>query len=148
MTFTPHYNGVINGAVTLTYNAGFSPVEVPLSVALCVVVRPHYLAGHVKAALLDALSNRALPDGRLGFFHPDRVTFGKGISVSRLESAAQAVEGVESVQVTTLERQFEGDEGAILAGELPLGPMEIARLDNDPSFPENGVLKIQTSGGR
>jgi hypothetical protein len=31
VTFTPHYNGVINGAVTLTYNAGFSPVEVPLS---------------------------------------------------------------------------------------------------------------------
>jgi hypothetical protein len=31
VTFTPHYNGVIHGAVTLTYNAGFSPVEVPLS---------------------------------------------------------------------------------------------------------------------
>jgi len=31
VTFTPHYNGVVNGAITLTYNAGFSPVEVPLS---------------------------------------------------------------------------------------------------------------------
>lgn len=31
VTFTPHYNGAINGALTLTYNAGFSPVEVPLS---------------------------------------------------------------------------------------------------------------------
>jgi hypothetical protein len=31
VTFAPHYNGVINGAVTLTYNAGFSPVEIALS---------------------------------------------------------------------------------------------------------------------
>jgi hypothetical protein len=31
VTFTPHNNGVINGAVTLTYNAGFSSVGVPLS---------------------------------------------------------------------------------------------------------------------
>ncbi len=31
VTFTPHYNGVTNGAITLTYNAGFSPVEVALS---------------------------------------------------------------------------------------------------------------------
>jgi hypothetical protein len=123
-------------------------VEVPLYVVLCVFVRPHYLAGHVKSALLDALSNRALPDGRLGFFHPDRLTFGQGISVSRLVSAAQAVDGVESVKLMRLERQFEGDQGAVLAGELPLGPMEVACLDNDPSFPENGVLKIQTRGGR
>jgi hypothetical protein len=26
--------------------------------------------------------------------------------------------------------------------------MEVARLDNDPSVPENGVLRIQMSGGR
>jgi hypothetical protein len=68
--------------------------------------------------------------------------------VSQLVTAAQAVDGVESVQVTRLEREFDGDEGAILAGALPLGPMEIARLDNDPNFPENGVLRIQMSGGR
>jgi Bacterial Ig-like domain (group 3)/Abnormal spindle-like microcephaly-assoc'd, ASPM-SPD-2-Hydin len=31
VTFTPHYNGVINGTMTLSYNAAFSPVEVALS---------------------------------------------------------------------------------------------------------------------
>jgi hypothetical protein len=37
---------------------------------------------------------------------------------------------------------------AILTGELKLGPMEIARLDNDPSFPENGQLLLKLEGGR
>ena len=31
---------------------------------------------------------------------------------------------------------------------LPLGPFEIAQLDNDPSFPENGVLLLDVRGGR
>ena len=31
---------------------------------------------------------------------------------------------------------------------LPLSPFEIARLDNDPSFPENGKLTLDMRGGR
>jgi len=31
---------------------------------------------------------------------------------------------------------------------LPLGPLEIARLDNNPSFPENGKLTLDMRGGR
>jgi hypothetical protein len=88
-----------------------------------------------------------LPDGRLGFFHPDNLTFGEGIYLSKLVAAAQAVEGVESVQADKLERLFEGPN-EIENGILPLAPLEIARLDNDPSFPENGVLTLDVRGGR
>jgi hypothetical protein len=31
---------------------------------------------------------------------------------------------------------------------LELGPLEIARLDNDPNFPENGRLVLNVRGGR
>jgi hypothetical protein len=31
---------------------------------------------------------------------------------------------------------------------LKLGPLEIARLDNDPDFPENGSLALDMRGGR
>jgi hypothetical protein len=130
---------------------------VPLSVRLSVCVLPNYLRGHVEAALFDALGNRALPDGRLGFFHPDNLTFGDGIYVSRLVAAAQAVPGVQDVKVIELER-FEASEppaNVDLPGEelplgsvLPLGPLEIARVDNDPNFPENGRLTIDVRGGR
>jgi predicted phage baseplate assembly protein len=121
---------------------------VPLDIELTVCVLPHYLRGHVEAALLDIFNNRVLPDGRLGFFHPDNLTFGEGIYLSKLVSAAQAVTGVESVMVTKLERQFEGPNGEIESGILPLGALEIAQLDNDPSFPEHGALKLMIRGGR
>lgn len=189
----------------------------PLDLGLIVCVKPAYLRGHVEAALLDVFSNRVLPDGTLGFFHPDNLTFGEGIFVSRIVAAAQAVQGVEEVQVTRLERYEIGEplpgmefasfqrnipisfqqatsvfhpitttgapmrpptpgaslgvptprvppggiivnpiaigrrtasEEVPVTGVLNLGPFEIARLDNDPSFPENGRLTLDVRGGR
>jgi hypothetical protein len=121
---------------------------IPLGIALQVCVKPHYLRGHVEAALLDVLSNRRRADGTLGFFHPDNLTFGEGIYLSKLVAAAQAVSGVESVYVTRFERLGEGDQGERDAGLLPLGPLEIAQLDNDPNFPEHGKLSLTLGGGR
>ena len=121
---------------------------VPLDIALTVCVKPHYLRGHVKAALLELLSSRTLADGRRGFFHPDNLTFGDGVYLSKLAAVAQAVPGVESVVVTTLERLFQGPNGEIENGVLPLGPMEVAELENDPSFPEHGKLSLTVGGGR
>ena len=54
-----------------------SAEQVPLEIELRVCVLPHYLRGHVKAALLELFSNRILVDGK-GFFHPDKLTFGEG----------------------------------------------------------------------
>jgi predicted phage baseplate assembly protein len=121
---------------------------VPLEIELQVCVLPHYLRGHVEAALRDVFSNRALPDGGLGFFHPDNLTFGEGIYLSKLVAVAQAVPGVESVQVTCLQRLGEGDRGERKEGILRLGPLEVAQLDHDPSFPEHGTLKLNMGGGR
>lgn len=122
--------------------------RVPLDIELLICVVPGYLRGHVKAALLDVFCNRMLPDGRLGFFHPDNLTFGEGIYLSKLVATAQTIPGVESVKVNKLERLFEGPNGEIEKGVLPLGPLEIARLDNDPDFPENGRVILDVRGGR
>ena len=129
---------------------------VPLDLAITVCVLPNYLRAHVESALLDVFSNRVLPDGTKGFFHPDNLTFGEGIFVSKIVAAAQAVTGVQNVQVTRLER-FEvvepapggtGPDELPTGGVLTLGPLEIARLDNDPDFPENGRLSFDMRGGR
>lgn len=121
---------------------------VPLLIEMHVCVESHYLRGHVKGELLDLFSNRVLADGRKGFFHPDNLSFGDGIYLSRLVATAQAVEGVESVEVTHLERLGEGPNHEIEDGVLPLGPLEIALVDNDPSLPENGTFKLTMGGGR
>jgi predicted phage baseplate assembly protein len=121
---------------------------VPLDIALEICVLPSFTRGHVKAELLRVLGNRLLADGRLGFFHPDNLSFGEGIYLSRLIAAAKAVEGVETVKVKRLKRLHEPDGGALETGVLPLGAMEIAQLDNDPDFPENGQLELILRGGR
>ena len=121
---------------------------VPLDIALHVCVKPHYLRGHVEAALLEVLSNRPLTDGTLGFFHPDKLTFGEGIYLSKLVAAVQVVPGVESVGVKKFERLGERDQGELENGVLRLGPLEVPQLDNDPNFPEHGQLTLTLGGGR
>jgi len=121
---------------------------VSLDLAFKICVLPDYLRAHVEAALLDAFCNRPLPSGQSGFFYPDNLSFGGGIYISQLLAAAQRVPGVESVCVTKLERLYEGPNGELAAGVLPLSPFEIARLDNDPSFPEHGQISFDLRGGR
>jgi predicted phage baseplate assembly protein len=121
---------------------------VPIELDMTVCVLPHYLRGHVEAALLDLFSNRLLPNGKRGFFHPDNLTFGQSIAVSTLVATAQAVPGVLSVTVNKLERFGEGPNFELENGVLPIGPMEAAQLDNDPSIPEQGKLTLKMRGGR
>ena len=130
---------------------------VPIDVSLEVCVLPDYARGAVKAELLKLLGSRRLVDGRLGFFHPDNLSFGTGVYVSRLIAAAKRVAGVDSVRLLKLVR-LDYSAAARLApaganarvpgsGVLPMAAMEIAQLDNDPNFPENGKLDLILRGG-
>ncbi|MFI9586049.1 putative baseplate assembly protein [Streptomyces sp. NPDC052236] len=133
--------------------------HVPLDLALAVCAAPGHQHGQILAELYALLGSRRLSGGRLGFFHPDALTFGEPVRLSRLVAAAAAVQGVESVRVTRLRRLFHGsppddvddvddlDDTALEAGVLRLGPLEIARCDNDPDRPENGRLSIKLGGG-
>ena len=102
----------------------------------------------MKAAVLDVLSSGVRADGALGFFHPDRFTFGSPVYLSAIVAAAQAVPGVESVTPMTFQRQRDNATNALDTGVLEMGRLEIARLDDDPSFPEHGVLVLTAGGGK
>jgi predicted phage baseplate assembly protein len=125
---------------------------VPLLIGLRVCVTRDVLASDVRARLLDALSNRVNADGTTGFFHPDRFTFGDPVLLSRLYAAVEDVPGVDSVVVTDFRRLHQRDPLSTTAnlarGLISVGEFDIARLDNDPSFPENGRLRIDVLGGR
>jgi len=122
--------------------------QVPLDIKLVVCVLPSYLRGHVKWALLELLSNRRLAEGRLGFFHPDNLTFGEGVYLSKLIAQARSVPGVENVVVERLQRYGQPSNEAVADGVLTLRLYEVARLDNDPAQPENGRLELDMRGGR
>jgi len=123
-------------------------VYVPLKLTLEVCALPGHERGHVKAALLTRLGNGVASDGQRGFFHPDELSFGEPVRLSRIVAAAQAVAGVECVTVTEFRRCFEPRRHEIDNGVLPLATYEIAQLDNDPDHPERGQLAIVVRGGR
>ena len=121
---------------------------VPLEIALHVCVAPHVTTGAVRAELLGIFGNRVRADGSLGMFHPDRLDFGTPVHLSHLVAQARAVAGVVSVKVTRLQRLYHEADGEIENGLLPIGDVEIALLDNDPNFPERGMLTLNIGGGR
>ena len=61
------------------------------------------------------------------------------------------VDGIAEVKVRRLERLAHRHlkNTDFTKGFLAIGPGEIARLDNDPAAPENGLLEIRrVRGGR
>lgn len=124
------------------------PTYVSLEIDLLVCVKAGYLRSDVRAGLLQELGSRALPDGRRGLFHPDRLTFGQVVFLSPVFAAARRVAGVESANVTRFQRLGQVDPRYLAEGMMRLSRLEIPRLDNDANFPEHGVLRLTLFGGR
>lgn len=125
-----------------------APHFVPLDVEMFVCVKPDYFRAHVKKALEEIFSKDVLLDGRRGVFHPDNFSFGQTVYLSPLYAAAHAVPGVASVTITKFERKGTPETRYLDDGFLPLGRLEIARLDNDRNFPERGVFSVKLGGGK
>jgi hypothetical protein len=123
------------------------PVFVPLDIEMHVCAAPGFNPDTVRKALLDAFSNGVLPDGTKGFFYPDNFRFGQTVFLSTVYATATKVAGVSSVVVKVFQRYGKVDQGELEAGEILFAPSEVARCDNDPSFPENGILVIAVDGG-
>lgn len=124
------------------------PQFVSLEIMLDICVAPNHFRADVEQALLRALSNQTLPDGSRGFFHPDNFTFGQSVYLSRLYAAVEAVAGVDSAVARVFKRFGKPPAGETDAGFIPMGRLEVARLDNDPNFQENGVLRLRMRGGK
>jgi hypothetical protein len=119
---------------------GADVVPIRLDLELC--VHEDYLRAHVVAAVRAALA---------ALFHPDNLTFGGAVHVSRIIAAVMAVDGLVKVCVAKLERLDQEERGNpdLPKGLLKLRPNEIARLDADASMPENGILTFSAvRGGR
>lgn len=123
------------------------PQFVPLEIAMIVNVASGYYRSAVTKALLETFSNGKLANGTLGFFHPDRLTFGQSVYLSQVIAQAMKVDGVRSVTVTRFQRGIPPIDHSLELGEIRLGRLEIARLDNDPSTPSNGRITFQMEGG-
>lgn len=125
-----------------------TPRFVPLDVALHICVRSGYFRTDVLKTVAGILSSAALPDGSLGLFHPDRLSFGEPVYLSGIIAAAQAIEGVEAVHAERFRRLVNPDPRSLDLGVVEIGALEIAQLANNPSFPERGRLVLSGGGGK
>ncbi len=117
----------------------FAPLEIDVAICVC---RDHRISD-VRLAVLDRLSAGNRADGQLGFFHPDRLTFGAPIYLSPILAEARAVPGVADAAITAFRRWRSDDTTALENGVIEVDPAEIPVLMNDPSFPERGVLRVR-----
>jgi hypothetical protein len=125
-----------------------APRHVALDIALHIcVLRDHFALPVLRAVALE-LGNGVLADGRLAAFHPDRFSFGDAVYLSRIVARRRPFAGVEAVWVLKFERLGAPDPAAIGNGVIPIGRLEIARLDNDPNFQERGRLVLTGGGGK
>jgi len=123
------------------------PRFVPLDIAFKVCVAPGYVKNNVRETLLETFGSVNLPERRRGFFHPDNFTFGQPVYLSRLVAAAMRIPGVLWVETLRFQRWGRKANGDIEAGMIEVDRLEIARLENDPSFPENGKIEFLMTGG-
>ena len=86
------------------------------------------------------------------FQHKEGYTTGAGecVSLSALYAAAlYVVAGVPLEQVFMMATPLHSQNFVdVDDGVLTIARLEIARLDNDPNFPERGVLKLSVGGGK
>lgn len=125
-----------------------SPQFLPLEIDLSVCTAPGYFRGDVEQSVLNALSSRLLANGTRGFFYPGNWVFGQSLYLSQIYAAVQAVQGVDSLEVTVFRQFGQPDNGELAKGVIGAGPWQIVQLDNDPNFQEHGVLKVTMLGGK
>jgi hypothetical protein len=124
------------------------PQFLPLEIDVSVCTARGYFRGDVEQGVLSALSSRLLPDGSRGFFFPGNWVFGQSLYLSQLYAAIEAVQGVDSVEITVFHQFGQPDNGELAKGVIEAGPWQIVQLENDPNFMEHGVLRVTMLGGK
>jgi hypothetical protein len=125
-----------------------SPQYVSLQITLNVLVDPNYFQSDVQQSLQQVLGSGILPNGQTGLFSPDNFTFGQTVYLSPVYAAARSVAGVVSVTATQFQPQGPGSTKYLAGGQIKLGSLQVARLENDPSFPDHGQLILNIQGGK
>ena len=122
------------------------PVFVPLEIRLVICVLPEFWPDVVRFELGMEFSDGITRDGRQGFFHPDRWTFGQELHASEIAGRAQDVAGVDHIVSISMRRFGVSTPGsdAILA----VRHNEIIEVRNDPDHMEKGSIELVLEGGR
>lgn len=126
-----------------------SPNYIPLEITLNICVDPNYFQRDVETSVKQALTGGNAAAGQPPLFAPGSFELGQTVYLSPIYAAAHSVAGVCTVAASVFQPQDVGATDFYLRrGEIPLGPFQVARLDNDPSLPNHGRLTLVMTGGK
>lgn len=126
----------IAGRDLVVHAAQYVPVR--LEIGLCL------LPGYFRTSVVPEV--RAALIGPHGLFALGAARFGATLHLSAIVAAVVAVPGISSCIVREFHRYWALPAGELEAGRMAFGPLELPRLDADPSRPENGVLVLHIDG--
>jgi hypothetical protein len=117
------------------------PRWVPLDVQVTVWIEPGEQAERIYRRFAE--EHAAAIGGRRSLFDPQLFGFGRPVYLSQITSAILAVPGVVDVRVDAFHRWGRPPAGEREAGFVPIGPLEVPRLDNDPDAPQRGTFRVR-----
>ncbi|HKI45337.1 MAG TPA: baseplate J/gp47 family protein [Balneolales bacterium] len=123
------------------------PVYADIDLEIEVCVKPDAYGGEVKQRVMLMLMGRKGVNPIEGFFSPDHFTFGTLLERSVLEAAIQAVPGVRAVEAISFRRRGWFGWRVFVESCYNPGINSIIRIQNDPAFPERGIIRLYTNGG-
>lgn len=97
----------------------------------------------VQAALNPVIN----PDGTIGFFAFERLSFGESLHLSAVYAQLQSVPGVKDALITTFRRLDTDSDPTTVRDSIFIRPTELGVILNDPSQPDKGSLTISGTGG-
>lgn len=124
------------------------PQYVGLDLIVTVCALHTALRGEVESAVLEELGTGRLCSGRPAFFAPGQMRFGTPLERSDLEAAIQQAAGVDGVVRIAYRRRGYLPNFTPMPETVTVGRDEIIRVDNDPSLPDHGSLRVVVQGGK
>lgn len=122
------------------------PLFVPLEIHVSLCVQTDVWPQDIRFVIEQEFSAGYTPDGRAGFFHPDRWTFGQTLFASEIFGRLQAIPGVEHVLEIRMKRWNRPFPWS--SEKIEVQSHEIVLVANDPNRMEEGFIDFELKGGR
>ena len=127
-----------------------APQYRPLVLTLTATLAPDAIRADLGGLLARLLGSDWMPDGTPALFNQQRLAFGVTIYASPIIAAVHDTPGVIAVALRGL--GFVGETvvpgRAVPTDGLALRPLELPRLDNDPTRRDHGYALVTLEGGR
>ena len=124
------------------------PRYVGLDLIVIVCAQAWALRGEVEAAIGVELGTGTRADGQPAFFAAGQLRFGTPLERSELEAAIQRATGADGVVDIEYRRRGYVPSFVSMPETVTVGSEEIIRVDNDPSQPDHGSIRIVVEGGK